>query len=85
MAVVQGLLPPRHRCFPVRSRRHGRNPRALLRRLPLASGSLSGSWDQAQLFAHFGFQFRVDVAIIFQELAGIFPSLPNALALVAES
>src|SRR5271166_1744254 len=45
---------------------------------------LGWSCDQAQGFAHFGVELGHGVFIVFQELAGVFAALADALAFVAE-
>src|SRR6185437_165534 len=61
--------------------------------LPSAvTGALSGPLrlsggrrrDQAQCFAHLGFDLRRDVLVVLEELAGVLAALANAFALVAE-
>src|SRR5215472_19172513 len=47
-------------------------------------GRLGGQGLQAKLPAQLGFEFGSDVFIVFEELLGVFASLANALALVAE-
>src|SRR5580700_6731638 len=45
---------------------------------------LSWGCDQSQSFAHFGVELGHGVFVVFEELAGVFASLADALAFVAE-
>src|SRR5207244_2498350 len=79
-----------HCCLPFRSRRHGSNFRALARSLACtlcgALGLSCGLWSrgyQPQALADFGLKLRSCVFVVFQELAGVFAALSDALSLIA--
>src|SRR5437016_5382210 len=66
-----------------RSARHRGDARALRRRSG-RSRRLRRGGGQSQCFAHFGIQLGHGVFVVFEELAGIFAALPDALAFIAE-
>jgi hypothetical protein len=83
-------LTPCRRFSLAASRRHGGDfgtlacalPCSLRRTLGLGC-RLRSSSNQPQAFSHFCLKLRGSVFVIFQELAGIFAALANALSLVA--
>src|SRR5260370_13143872 len=68
--------------------RHGCDSRTLRRGLRRSSRGLSlrlrWSSNQSQSFTHFRVQLRHSVFVVFEELAGVFAALADALAFVAE-